>query len=58
MPHTLATSRRRKRSGVQATFVPRPTEAGPNRKVDLMPDPAFQWVATDFNDLATKLGCA
>lgn len=44
--------------GFQAAFVPRPTEAGPNHKVDLTPDPAFQWVATDFNELATKLGCA
>ena len=44
--------------GLQTAFVPRPTEAGPNHEVDLTPDPAFQIVATDFNDLATKLGCA
>ncbi len=44
-------------AGLQAAFVPRPTEAGPNREVDLTPDPAFQFVATDFNDLATQLGC-
>ena len=43
--------------GLQAAFVPRPDEAGPNRKVDLTPDPAFHLVATDFNDLATQLGC-
>jgi len=43
--------------GLQAAYVPRPNEAGPNRQVDLSPDPAFQVVATDFDDLATKLGC-
>jgi 2-haloacid dehalogenase len=44
-------------AGLQAAFVPRPAEAGPSRQVDLTPDPAFQFVATDFNDLATQLGC-
>jgi 2-haloacid dehalogenase len=43
--------------GLQAGFIPRPEEAGPNREVDLTPDPAFQIVATDFDDLATQLGC-
>jgi 2-haloacid dehalogenase len=45
-------------AGLQAAFVARPTEAGSSRQVDLTPDPAFQFVATDFNDLATQLGCA
>jgi 2-haloacid dehalogenase len=44
--------------GMRAAFVPRPTEAGPNIEVDLTPDPAFQYVAADFQDLATQLGCA
>jgi 2-haloacid dehalogenase len=43
-------------AGLQAAFVPRPLEAGP-RPVDLVPDPAFQIVARDFDDLATQLGC-
>lgn len=43
--------------GFQAAFVPRADEAGPNRKVDLTPDPAFQIVAKDFHDLAEQLGC-
>jgi 2-haloacid dehalogenase len=45
------------KAGLQAAFVPRPAEAGPNRTVDLTPDAAFQVVATDFHDLATRLGC-
>jgi 2-haloacid dehalogenase len=43
--------------GLQAAFIPRPLEAGPNREVDLEPNPAFQYVATDFHDLANQLGC-
>jgi 2-haloacid dehalogenase len=43
--------------GLKAAFVPRPTEAGPNRNVDLTPDPAFDVVAESFLDLADKLGC-
>jgi 2-haloacid dehalogenase len=44
-------------AGFQAAFVPRPLEAGPDRAVDLSPDPAFQIVARDFDDLASQLGC-
>ena len=43
--------------GMKAAFVPRPAEAGPDRTVDLEPDPAFDYVAIDFHDLATQLGC-
>lgn len=43
--------------GLKAAFVPRADEAGPNREVDLTPDPAFQFVAKDFHDLADQLGC-
>ena len=42
--------------GLQAAFVPRPGEHGPDRPIDTTPDPAFQIHATDFGDLATKLG--
>jgi 2-haloacid dehalogenase len=45
-------------AGFQAAFVPRPLEAGADRAVDLSPDPAFQIVATDFDDLANQLGCS
>jgi 2-haloacid dehalogenase len=42
--------------GLQAAFVPRPGEHGPDRDVDTTPDPAFQYHAKDFVDLATQLG--
>jgi 2-haloacid dehalogenase len=43
-------------AGLQAAFVPRPLEHGPERTVDITPDPAFTVHASDFNDLAAKLG--
>ena len=43
--------------GMQAAFIPRPHEAGPDRPVDLVPDPAFQLWADGLVELATKLGC-
>jgi 2-haloacid dehalogenase len=43
-------------AGLQAAFVPRPLERGPDRTVDVTPDPAFTVHASDFNDLATQLG--
>ena len=42
--------------GFKTTFVPRPLEYGPDRKPDLTPDSSFDMAATDFNDLAKKLG--
>ena len=42
-------------AGLQAAFVPRPLERGPNGDVDTSPDPAFQIHALDFLDLATQL---
>jgi 2-haloacid dehalogenase len=42
--------------GMQAAFVPRPLEHGPQHMPDLTPDSAFQIVATDFLDLAQHLG--
>lgn len=42
--------------GLQAAFVPRPQEFGPHNVPDLTPDPAFEVVASDFLDLARRLG--
>ena len=43
------------RAGLQAGYVPRPLEHGPG-KAPLPADPAFEVVASDFIDLADKLG--
>lgn len=43
--------------GLRTAFVPRPQEAGPSRDVDLTPDANFDYVARDFHDLASQLGC-
>jgi 2-haloacid dehalogenase len=43
--------------GLKAAFVPRPFEGNPARVPDLTPDPAFEFVAQDFMDLARQL-CA
>lgn len=40
----------------RTSYVPRPTEFGPNVERDLRPDPDFDLVATDFNDMASRLG--
>jgi 2-haloacid dehalogenase len=42
--------------GLETAFVPRPLEFGPAGKPDLNPDPSFDVVAADFNDLAAQLG--
>jgi 2-haloacid dehalogenase len=42
--------------GLKTAFVPRPLEFGAERKPDLTPDPSFDIVAKDFNDLAQQLG--
>ena len=42
--------------GLKTAFVPRPLEFGPDAKPDLTPDPSFDIVAADFNDLAKQLG--
>ena len=44
------------KAGLKAAFVPRPDEFGPERDVDTTPDPAFDYVASSFEELATKLG--
>jgi 2-haloacid dehalogenase len=44
------------RAGLKAAFVTRPREHGPDRTPDTTPDPAFDFNASDFNDLAKQLG--
>jgi 2-haloacid dehalogenase len=43
--------------GMRAAFVERPPEKGPGGGADLLPDPLADVQATDFLDLADKLGC-
>ena len=43
--------------GFKTAFIPRPLEAGPNKKIDLVPDPSFHYVAPNLHELATQLGC-
>ena len=42
--------------GMKTAFVPRPAEFGPQREVDITPEPSFDVVASDFEELASKLG--
>jgi len=42
--------------GLRTAFVPRPLEWGPERKLDTSPDPAFDIVASGFDELAVALG--
>lgn len=44
--------------GFQTAFVTRPTEHGASQQDDLRALHDFEYVATDFNDLADQLGCA
>ena len=43
--------------GLRTAFVPRPLEHGPGQSTDLTPTREHDVVATDFVDLAKKLGC-
>ena len=43
--------------GLATAFVPRPTERGPGQQQDLAPEDEWDVVATDFCDLADRLGC-
>ena len=43
--------------GMATAFVPRPLELGPGQKSDLGPEAAWDVVASDFEDLAARLGC-
>jgi 2-haloacid dehalogenase len=44
-------------AGLKAAFVERRLEKGPRGGADLLPDPGADLEATDFMDLADKLGC-
>ena len=44
-------------AGLRAAFVERPLEKGPDGGADRLPDPQADVQATDFMDLADKLGC-
>src|SRR5260370_39989186 len=44
-------------AGLRAAFVERPLEKGPGGGADRLPDAAADVQATDFLDLAAKLGC-
>lgn len=43
--------------GLQAAFVPRPLEHGPDATYNITPDPSFEIIASDFLDLADQLDC-
>ena len=42
--------------GFRTGYVPRPTEFAPDVERDLTPDPDFDLVASNFNDMASQLG--
>ena len=44
------------KAGLKAAFVPRPDEFSPERDVDITADSAFDIVASNLEELATKLG--
>jgi len=44
-------------AGLRAAFIERPLEKGSRGGADLLPDPLADLQATDFMDLADKLGC-
>ena len=44
-------------AGLRAAFVERPLEKGPGGRADALPDAEADVQATDFMDLADKLGC-
>jgi 2-haloacid dehalogenase len=43
--------------GLKTAFVPRPNEHGPGQTKDLKPEGNWDVVASDFVDLAAKMGC-
>jgi 2-haloacid dehalogenase len=46
------------RAGLHTALVPRPQEWGPQGEQPPPPDPSFEYVATDFGQLASQLGIA
>lgn len=47
-----------RKAGLSTAFVPRPTEHGAGQTKDLAAEDPWDWVGTDFVDLAAKLGCS
>ncbi|WP_419897457.1 haloacid dehalogenase type II [Roseomonas sp. USHLN139] len=45
-----------RRCGLRTAFVARPTEHGPGQTIDLVPEQEWEVVASDFTDLAARLG--
>lgn len=45
-----------RKCGLSTAFIPRPTEYGPDQSVDLTAEQDWDVIATDMNDLASKLG--
>lgn len=45
------------KAGLSTAFVPRKTEHGEGQAIDLVAEDPWDWVGTDFVDLAAKLGC-
>ena len=46
-----------RKCGLKTAFFPRPTEYGPHQKRDFAADQAWDVVAADIEDLATRMGC-
>jgi 2-haloacid dehalogenase len=46
-----------RRCGLKTAFIVRPTEHGPAQSSDQRAEQAWDFAATDLNDLATQLGC-
>lgn len=44
-------------AGLQTAFIARPLEHGPGQTLDLCAEEDWTFVASDFGDLATQLGC-
>lgn len=42
-------------AGLGTAFVPRPTEHGPDQTTDLNPTEDWDWIASDFEDLARQI---
>lgn len=47
-----------RKAGLATAFVPRPTEHGEGQTKDLGAEDPWDWVGTDFVDLAAKMGCS
>lgn len=45
-----------RKAGLRTAFVPRPSEHGSSQRLDLAPSETWDVVASDFNDLAARLG--